>query len=75
MRLQVQAESAPSNDTTTGQLLNDLFGDRRVPRDERARIPVVLSGGEIAWVPGVATGEAFKVTAATGRRVSLRWTR
>jgi tRNA(Ile)-lysidine synthase len=55
--------------------LSDLFGDRRIARDERARIPVVLSGGEIAWVPGVATGEAFKVTGGTERRVSLAWTK
>jgi tRNA(Ile)-lysidine synthase len=53
--------------------LQDLFTDRRVPRAARARVPLVLSGGEIAWVPGVATGDAFRVTAATRRRVLLAW--
>jgi tRNA(Ile)-lysidine synthase len=53
--------------------LQDLFTDRKVPRERRARVPVVVSGGEIAWVPGVATGERFRVTDATRRRVRLRW--
>ena len=39
--------------------LQDLFTDRKVPRERRAQIPVVVSDGEIAWVPGVATGEPF----------------
>ena len=53
--------------------LQDLFTDRKVPRARRARTPVVLSGGEIAWVPGVATGERFRVGAGTRRRARLAW--
>jgi tRNA(Ile)-lysidine synthase len=53
--------------------LQDLFTDRKVPRAQRARVPVVLSGGEIAWVAGVATGEAFGATEATRRRARLAW--
>jgi tRNA(Ile)-lysidine synthase len=53
--------------------LQDLFTDRRVPRARRSRTPVVVSGGEIAWVPGVATGEAFRVTERTRRRARLSW--
>jgi tRNA(Ile)-lysidine synthase len=53
--------------------LQDLFTDRRVPRSRRAHTPVVVSGGEIAWVPGVATGERFRVTEATQGRVRLAW--
>jgi len=55
--------------------LQDLFTDRKVPRERRAALPVVLSDGEIAWVPGVATGERFRVTAATTDRVRLVWSR
>jgi hypothetical protein len=33
----------------------------------------VLAGDEIAWVPGIATGERFAATATTKRRVALRW--
>jgi tRNA(Ile)-lysidine synthase len=53
--------------------LQDLFTDRKVPRERRGALPVVLSGGEIAWIPGVATGERFRVTAATTDRVRLAW--
>jgi tRNA(Ile)-lysidine synthase len=51
--------------------LQDLFTARRVPRLERRAVPVVESGGEIAWVAGVATSERFKVTAATREAVRL----
>jgi tRNA(Ile)-lysidine synthase len=54
--------------------LQDLFTDRKVPRARRGRVPVVVSDGEIAWVPGVATAERFRVTAATRERVRLGWT-
>ena len=54
--------------------LQDLFTDRKVPRARRDQVPVVVSGGEIAWVPGVATGERFGVTDATRRRIRLTWT-
>jgi tRNA(Ile)-lysidine synthase len=53
--------------------LQDLFTDRKVPRDARAHVPVVLSNGEIAWIPGVATADAFKVTSETTRKVRLAW--
>jgi tRNA(Ile)-lysidine synthase len=53
--------------------LQDLFTDRKVPRERRAEVPVVVAGDEIAWVPGVATGERFAATPATIRRVELRW--
>jgi tRNA(Ile)-lysidine synthase len=53
--------------------LQDLFTDRKVPRERRAQLPVVVSAGEIAWVPGVATGEQFAAGAATRKRVRLTW--
>jgi tRNA(Ile)-lysidine synthase len=53
--------------------LQDLFTDRKVPRERRAAVPVVVSGDEIAWVPGVAAGERFAATPSTTRRVTLRW--
>jgi tRNA(Ile)-lysidine synthase len=53
--------------------LQDLFTDRKVPRARRAGLPVVVCAEEIAWVPGVATGERFRVTPATRERVRLSW--
>ncbi len=45
--------------------LQDLFTDRKIPRRVRHTLPVVVSDGEIAWVPGVATGERFRVQGET----------
>ena len=45
--------------------LADLFGARRVPREARAGVPVVIAGKEIVWVPGVATAERVRVDADT----------
>ncbi|MDP9384496.1 MAG: tRNA lysidine(34) synthetase TilS, partial [Actinomycetota bacterium] len=53
--------------------LQDLFTDRRVPRECRRSLPVVVAGAEIAWIPGVATGERFRITPATRERVRLVW--
>jgi tRNA(Ile)-lysidine synthase len=39
--------------------LQDLFTDRKVPRELRRTLPVVVSGGEIVWVAGVAVDERF----------------
>jgi len=36
-------------------------------------VPVVVAGDEIAWIPGVATGERFAAGPGTTRRVALRW--
>jgi len=51
--------------------VSDLFTDRRVPRAQRATLPMLLRDGEIAWIPGVATAERFRVDAATRRVVVL----
>lgn len=48
--------------------LQDLFTDRKVPREQRHQLPVVESGGDIVWVPGVATSEVHK-----GTGVRLSW--
>ncbi|MEA2397177.1 MAG: tRNA(Ile)-lysidine synthase [Thermoleophilaceae bacterium] len=49
--------------------LQDLFTDRKVPRGERASIPVVEAGGDIAWVAGLAVSERFR--AESGAVVAL----
>ncbi|MDX6667609.1 MAG: tRNA(Ile)-lysidine synthase [Solirubrobacteraceae bacterium] len=47
--------------------LQDLFTDRKVPREERARVPVVEAGGEIVCVGDLAGTDGF-----TARRVCRR---
>lgn len=45
--------------------------DRKIPVDERGRIPIVLSGERIAWVVGYSIDDRFKVTPATRRVLVL----
>ena len=40
--------------------LADLFTDKKVPREERERIPVVETAGQIVWVAGLAIGDGFR---------------
>ena len=50
--------------------LKSFLIDRKVPVDERGRIPLVLSGDRIAWVVGYQIDDRFKVTPHT-RRILL----
>jgi tRNA(Ile)-lysidine synthase len=50
--------------------LADLFGEHRVPRSQRAQLPLIASGGEIVWIPGLATAELAAAGPET-RRVAV----
>jgi tRNA(Ile)-lysidine synthase len=52
--------------------LQDLFTDRKVPRSLRRALPVVTSGGRIAWVAGVAVSEEFAAPRGAERATVLR---
>lgn len=41
--------------------LGDLFTDRRIPRSQRNRVPVVTCGDRVAWVAGVAVSDDFRL--------------
>jgi len=40
--------------------LQDLFVDRKVPRQDRARVPVIVAGDAIVWVSGFRIGQRWK---------------
>jgi tRNA(Ile)-lysidine synthase len=42
--------------------LKDLLIDRRVPRRERDRLPLLEVGGRIVWVPGVTVHNDCRLT-------------
>ncbi len=46
--------------------LKELLIDARVPRRLRQRLPLLVVDGEIAWVPGVALAERFRLPTAPG---------
>jgi len=51
--------------------LQDFLVNTKVPRAERDRVPVVLSGGRIVWLVGHRISNDAKVTAGTRRTVRL----
>jgi tRNA(Ile)-lysidine synthase len=56
--------------------LQDLFVDRKVPRAERDRVPVVTDReGRIVWVAGHGISEEFRVTPGTTSVLLLNFRR
>lgn len=51
--------------------LQDFFVNAKVPRTERGRVPLVLSGDEIVWVVGYRINDHYKVRSGTRRTIRL----
>lgn len=52
--------------------LKDFFIDAKVPRTERDRIPLLVSGDELVWIIGYTTSERTKLHAHTRRYLIVR---
>lgn len=54
--------------------LSDFFVDLKIPLQVKEQIPLVLSGGEIAWVAGYRIAHPFRVTTLTKKvyRIKLK---
>ena len=52
--------------------LQDIFTDRKVPREQRKRIPVVVCRGEIIWLPGYRIARGWAVDGTNGKSVHVR---
>ena len=51
--------------------VSDIFTDAKVPRSERARVPIVADAQGIVWIAGHALAERVKVTDKTARVLYL----
>jgi tRNA(Ile)-lysidine synthase len=51
--------------------LQDFFVDEKVPRDERDRVPLIVSGEDIVWVVGYRGDDRFKVTEESKKVLKL----
>jgi tRNA(Ile)-lysidine synthase len=51
--------------------LKDLLIDRKIARETRDRIPLLVWQGEIVWIAGVELSERFKVTDSAGDRYAV----
>lgn len=45
--------------------LSDFFTDRKVPRSERDRIPLLTCGTEVLWAIGLRSGESCRIDTTT----------
>lgn len=51
--------------------LQDFLVDKKIPRRERDRIPLVESGNQIVWVGGYRIDERFKIASKTKKILKL----
>jgi tRNA(Ile)-lysidine synthase len=49
-----------------------FFQDRKVPRADRSRLPLIWSGGDLVWIAGMEVGQPFAVE--EGSRLGLQLT-
>lgn len=53
--------------------LKDHLIDRKVPRQERDCLPLVVCGTDIVWVTGLDIAHPFRVTAETRRALTIKF--
>lgn len=51
--------------------LQDFFVDKKIPRDERDAIPLIISNDNIVWVAGLRLDDRYKVDKDTKRVLQL----
>ena len=49
-----------------------FFIDRKIPRSQRDRIPLIISGGEIVWVAGLEIGDPFALNEQSRQALRLK---
>ncbi|MBU1695142.1 MAG: tRNA lysidine(34) synthetase TilS, partial [Verrucomicrobia bacterium] len=52
--------------------IQDLFTDLKVPKEQRARVPVIECRGEIVWVPGSRVSRDWAVRGPRAPSLHLR---
>ncbi len=57
---------------TGSRKVKDILIDKKIPVSDRENIPLVFSNEQIAWIGGVETAHAFRVTSATKQAIFLR---
>ena len=55
------------------QLLSDVFIDAKVPKEQRAYVPIVRDASEVVWVAGQKVADRYKITEQTTRVWQLEW--
>ncbi|SHI07507.1 tRNA(Ile)-lysidine synthase [Sporanaerobacter acetigenes DSM 13106] len=53
--------------------LKDLFIDKKIPIDEREKIPILVDKNDIIWVVGLRTSEKYKITPYTKNVLVIKY--
>lgn len=53
------------------RLVSDIVSDAKLPADKKGRVPVMLCGEDIIWVPGLRASRLYTVQQATKRIIEL----
>lgn len=73
IRLPRAGDCIQINPSGGSKLLKDYFTDCKVTREQRKRVPVIAAGNRIIWIPGMRTGEGFRVNEDTVRVLAVEW--
>jgi tRNA(Ile)-lysidine synthetase-like protein len=52
--------------------VQDIFVDHRIPRRERARVPLLTDGEKVLWVAGISVSDEAKVSPTTRESLLIR---
>lgn len=55
------------------RLLSDVMTDKKIPRSERERVPLIERDGEIIWIAGIAPCRACAVERASKRALIIHY--
>jgi tRNA(Ile)-lysidine synthetase-like protein len=53
--------------------VSDLLIDRKVPRELRDQLPVIIINGEVIWVPGAPPADSLRLSGPCERALRLTW--
>lgn len=53
--------------------VKDFFIDKKISKEQRGQIPIVVSGGKIIWIVGYRISEEFKLTNNTKKVLVLKY--
>ena len=48
-----------------------LFIDRKIPREQRAELPVLAVGSEVLWIPGICSSELTRIDGGTAEAIEI----
>lgn len=59
--------------TVGDKKLKDYFIDKKIPRQQRDKIPLIASGNRVVWIVGMRTSEEFRAREETKNIWMLSW--